>query len=61
LPTNRRVKAPYTQGTTLTTVIDFFLLSPNVQSVEVKNMDMGFQYSDHQAVRLKVKLIPSVK
>ena len=56
LPTNRRVKVPYTKGKTLTTVIDFYLLSPNIQSVNIKNNNMNFQYSDHQAVELKIKL-----
>ena len=56
LPTNRRVKTPYDQGTTLTTIIDCFLLSPNLQVMEVSTLDLGFKYSDHQAVQLKVKL-----
>ena len=56
IPTNRRVKTPYKKGKSLTTVIDFYLLSPNIQSLNIKNFDMGFQYSDHQAVELKIKL-----
>lgn len=56
LPTNRRLKAPYDPGTTLTTIIDCFLLSPNLQVMEVLTLDLGFKYSDHQAVQLNAKL-----
>jgi len=56
LPTNRRVSAPYKKGETLTTVIDFYLLSPNIESISVKNVDLGFEYSDHQAVKAVIKL-----
>jgi endonuclease/exonuclease/phosphatase family metal-dependent hydrolase len=56
LPTNRRVKAPYDPGTTLTTIIDCFLLSPNLRVLEVATLDLGFEYSDHQAVLLEIKL-----
>ncbi|MCD4793942.1 MAG: endonuclease/exonuclease/phosphatase family protein [Bacteroidales bacterium] len=56
LPTNRRVATPYIKGKTLTTVIDFYLLSPNIEAVSVNNIDVGFEYSDHQPVKAVVKL-----
>ncbi len=56
LPTNRRVSAPYKKEETLTTVIDFLLLSPNIKGVSVKNIDIGFEYSDHQPVKAVFKL-----
>ncbi len=56
LPTNRRVSTPYIQGETLTTVIDFYLLSPNIEAVTVENIDVGFEYSDHQPVKAVIKL-----
>lgn len=56
LPTNRRVTAPYVKGKTLTTVIDFFLLSPNIKGVSVKNINVGFKFSDHQPVKATFKL-----
>ena len=56
LPTNRRVTAPYKKGETLTTVIDFLLLSPNIKGISVKNIDVGFEYSDHQPVKASFKL-----
>jgi hypothetical protein len=58
LPTNRRVATPYDQSTSLTTVIDYYLLSPNVQMEEVKTIDLDFQHSDHQPVSLRVRLLP---
>ena len=56
LPTNRRVATPYDKSTSLTTVIDYYLLSPNIILDEVETLDVDFQYSDHQPIRLRVKL-----
>lgn len=56
IPTNRRVTTAYKQGESLTTVIDFYLISPNIKPMALKNINMGFKYSDHQAVKLKVQL-----
>lgn len=58
-PTNRRDSTAYILGETLTTVIDFFLLSPNVKGLEIHNISNGFVYSDHQPVMAKVQLIPN--
>lgn len=55
-PTNRRVKLPYKKGETATTMIDYFLLSPNIEILDVHGMDLGFKYSDHQPVFLRFKL-----
>lgn len=54
--TNRNVNEPFVKGKTLTTIIDFFLVSPNVEVVSVKTHPNGFVNSDHQPVALKVKL-----
>ncbi len=56
LPTNRRVATPYTEGETLTTVIDFYLVSPNIETISVENIDVGFEFSDHQPVKAVVRL-----
>ncbi len=56
-PTNRRNRIDYQQGKTLTTVIDFFLLSPNIEALKIHNISNGFTYSDHQPVKATVKLI----
>jgi endonuclease/exonuclease/phosphatase family metal-dependent hydrolase len=51
-PTNRDVNQPYTKGKTPTTIIDFFVVSPNISVVEIKTDDLGFEWSDHQPVRM---------
>jgi endonuclease/exonuclease/phosphatase family metal-dependent hydrolase len=56
LPTNRRVGTVYERSITPTTLIDFFLVSPNIYVETVKGVDLDFQHSDHQPVLLKVKL-----
>jgi len=61
LPTNRRVSTPYERSTTLTTVIDYFLLSPNISVVDVKTVDLDFRFSDHQPVHMRAKLNPQKK
>jgi endonuclease/exonuclease/phosphatase family metal-dependent hydrolase len=55
--TNRRVMIPYERGKTPTTIIDFYLLSPNVEALKVNTLDRGFRNSDHQPVRLKLRLL----
>jgi len=57
-PTNRRVATPYEQSTSLTTIIDYFLLSPNINIEKVETMDVDFRYSDHQPVLLHARLKP---
>lgn len=51
-PTNRKVDEPYQKNKTYTTVIDFYLLSPNIALQSVKGIDVDFSYSDHQPVRM---------
>lgn len=55
-PSNRTVIAAYDPETTTTTVIDFFLLSPNIDAGFVKCINLGFKNSDHNPVILNVKL-----
>ncbi|MEZ5003473.1 MAG: hypothetical protein R2730_10620 [Chitinophagales bacterium] len=54
--TNRKLEKAYEKGKTFTTVIDFYLLSPNIDVVKVQGQDLDFQFSDHQPVRLEIKL-----
>jgi endonuclease/exonuclease/phosphatase family metal-dependent hydrolase len=51
-PTNRRVQTPYNRLTTLTTVIDFYVASPNIKIHSVHRVDLDFANSDHQPVIL---------
>jgi len=55
-PTNRDVDKPYRKGETPTTIIDFFVVSPNVSVIDVKTEDLGFQWCDHQPVIMTFKL-----
>lgn len=55
-PTNRDVDIPYSAGKTRTTLIDFFVLSPNVVLLSAKTTPTGFQESDHQPVTIRVVL-----
>lgn len=54
--TNRSLISAYDPDTTKTAIIDFYLLSPNVELLEVKGVDLDFAYSDHQPIRMKVAL-----
>lgn len=56
ISSNRKLYEPYVKGQTDEVVIDYFLLSPNVYSVSVKTIDLGFKNSDHQPVYMKVTL-----
>ena len=55
-PTNRKLNKPYSKEHSFQTVIDHFLVSPNVQVDSVSVINMHFKYSDHQPVYLKVSL-----
>jgi endonuclease/exonuclease/phosphatase family metal-dependent hydrolase len=54
--TNRRLDIAYSIGRTLTTVIDYFLLSPNIKPLACKTTDLKFENSDHQPVSVKIAL-----
>ena len=55
-PTNRRVALPYDRTSSLTTVIDYYLLSPNIELLDVRTMDLDFRFSDHNPVSLRIRL-----
>jgi len=55
--TNRESDLPYDSHRSRRTVIDFFLLSPNIRIKEVKGLEMGFRDSDHQPVYLEAELL----
>ena len=56
VPTNRRVDIPYVSGVSRTAVIDYYLLSPNLDPVAVKGINLNFVYSDHQPVLASFRL-----
>lgn len=49
-PTNRYLNAPYQKGKTITPIIDFYLMSPNIKPQFIKTLDLDFQNTDHQPV-----------
>ncbi len=55
-PTNRDVDKAYSKGYTPVSIIDYFLLSPNISIEEVRTITNGFGYSDHHPVYLRVHL-----
>jgi endonuclease/exonuclease/phosphatase family metal-dependent hydrolase len=56
IPSNRNVDEPYTRGKTPTTIIDFFVVSPNISIESVKTQDIGFAWSDHQPVVMRFRI-----
>lgn len=55
--TNRKLKKPYDKMKTKTTLIDFYLLSPNLKIQSITGFDLDYQFTDHQPVRLGVELL----
>jgi len=55
-PSNRKTKYTYQPGETFVTIIDFFLISPNIQALGIKTLKQDFKYSDHQPVWMEVRL-----
>ena len=55
-PTNRKLNQVYDEKTSYKSVIDFFLISPNINSLEVKTIDTFFEFSDHQPVKMEFSL-----
>lgn len=56
VPTNRKVRDSFEKGSTFVTLIDFFLISPNVRVKRARGIDLNFQFSDHQPVWMQVEL-----
>lgn len=56
-PTVRTNERPYRRGENFTTIIDGFLLSPNVDLVSVQTVETGFCHTDHQPVVVEVSLL----
>ena len=57
LPTNRGVSMPFYADSTICTLLDYFLVSPNVKVESVITIDLEFSYSDHQPVMMGFRLL----
>ena len=55
VPTCRGDDIPYEKGVTYTTTVDGFIVSDNVKAT-ARNIDTGFEYSDHNPVLLTFEL-----
>ncbi len=56
VPSLRSDEKPYVKGENFRTVIDGFVISPNVRLLSVKTYDLEFEYSDHNPVEMSVEL-----
>jgi len=56
-PTNRQNYQPFIKGENPTTILDYFVVSPNIEILDAQTIDLNFKYSDHNPVYLKVNLI----
>ncbi|MFT4760444.1 MAG: endonuclease/exonuclease/phosphatase family metal-dependent hydrolase [Paraglaciecola sp.] len=54
--TIRKTTHPYLTDSTGISLIDFYLVSPNLKIEKIEGFDMDFEYSDHQPVRMEVRL-----
>lgn len=57
IPSVRTNERPYRRGENYTTVIDGFIVSPNVVAESVTGFDLDFQHSDHQPVRGRFRAV----
>jgi len=55
-PTNRALDKPYDKSSKSAAVIDYYLVSPNIEPLEVKTHSMDFRYADHQPVFARFRL-----
>jgi len=54
-PTNRKNIRPL-DAKTFTTVIDYYLVSPNLEVVSIEGVNAGFEFSDHNPVKATLRL-----
>ena len=54
-PTIRTNERPYREGENYTTIIDGFLVSPNVEIIDVNTTHLHFRYTDHNPVTTRVR------
>lgn len=56
IPTVRSLDFPYKEGYNFVETIDGFLVSNNIEVLDVKGDDLRFEYSDHNPVTMEFKL-----
>jgi len=55
-PTNRQNYKSFVKGENGTTILDYFIISPNVELLQATSIDLEFENSDHNPVFVKVAL-----
>jgi endonuclease/exonuclease/phosphatase family metal-dependent hydrolase len=60
VPSVRTNHQPYAPGENYVTTIDGFIVSPNVEIESLTGVDLGFEHTDHQPVRARVRAIERV-
>lgn len=58
VPTSRLLNEPYNEGSEDTQyyMLDGFIASPNIEIQELETKDYGFEYADHNPVKITIKL-----
>jgi len=59
-PTERFNNQPFIKGKNKTTIIDFFLVSPNVSVQSVETFNLDFKFSDHQPILITFDIAPEI-
>lgn len=54
VPTVRTLHQPYQPGVTYRTIVDGFLVAPEMEVLSVETLDLDFENADHNPVRLRV-------
>jgi endonuclease/exonuclease/phosphatase family metal-dependent hydrolase len=57
VPSVRTNYQPYVAGENYVTTIDGLIVSPNVEIESVAGVDLGFEHTDHQPIRARVRAI----
>lgn len=55
-PTNRAIGTSLQNNKTEVTIIDYFILSPNIKMKQIKTLSQNFQFSDHEPVILEIEI-----
>ncbi|MDY0217061.1 MAG: endonuclease/exonuclease/phosphatase family protein [Bacteroidales bacterium] len=55
IPTQRFLNEPFLKGKTATSLLDYFLVSPNIEVLELKILPDNFKHSDHMPVLMRFK------
>jgi endonuclease/exonuclease/phosphatase family metal-dependent hydrolase len=54
-PTQRFLNEVFTKGKTTTSLLDYFLVSPNVEVLEINILPDNFENSDHMPVLMRFR------